>query len=312
VSDTRLRIRRDADADGDIELDLLIAAERGGGTMASDVEYYRTQSRWTDPGRWTPLLSEISPDPAALPGALARLLLHPFVAPLRGVEVPASAIDDRDIRSVEAIFDRLRARDDRPLAVERAPEQRIFCVCAGFARVAAAVLRLNRVPARCRAGFATYFHPGFLEDHWVCEYWDGGAWRLLDAQLDEAAVRELGADFAPADVPRDRFLDASTAWQGLRDGALDPARMGLSPLGLAGTWFVVGNVLLDVAALNKQEMLPWEKWSLGRGCGPGHDPSPEWARKLDEVAGCCTDRPTRRSRSESTANASGSGSRPRS
>jgi hypothetical protein len=253
--------------------------------MGNHVDYYRTQSRWTDPGRWTPLLSEIPADPAALPRALARLLLHPFVAPERGIEVPGAATDDRNIRSVEVILDRVHERDPRPLAAERAPEQRVFCVCAGFARIAAAVLRLNRVPARCRAGFATYFNPGFLEDHWVCEYWDGESWHLLDAQLDELALQELDADFAPSDVPRDRFLDASTAWQALRAGELDPARMGLSPLGLAGTWFVVGNVLLDVAALNKEEMLPWEKWSVGLTCGPGHDPSAEWAQKLDHVAG---------------------------
>ena len=42
--------------------------------------------------------------------------------------------------------------------------------------------------------------------------------------------------------------------------------------------------MLDVAALNKEEMLPWEKWSLGRDCGPGQDPSPEWCEQLDEVA----------------------------
>ena len=252
--------------------------------MASQLDYYRTQSHWTDPGRWAHLLGDIPPEPTTLPRALARLLLHPFIAPLRGVDVPAAATDDRDVRSVEAMLDRVHARDPRPLSVERAPEQRLFCVCAGFARLAAAVLRLHGVPARCRAGFAAYFNPGFLEDHWVCEYWDGAAWRLVDAQLDDATMRDLGEPFVPWDVPRDQFVDASTAWRRLRAGELDATRMGLSGLGLAGTWFVVGNVMLDVAALNKEEMLPWEKWSLGRDCGPGQDPSPEWCEQLDEVA----------------------------
>jgi hypothetical protein len=252
--------------------------------MSSQVDYYRTQSRWTDPGRWTPLLAEIPPEPTTLPHDLARLLLHPFVAPMRGVEMPVAAADDRDIRSVEAMLDRVHARDARPLAVERTPEHRLFCVCAGFARVAAAVLRMRAVPARCRVGFAAYFNPGFLEDHWVCEYWDGAGWHLLDAQLDEVAVQELGVGFAPWDVPRDQFIDASTAWRRLRAGELDPAKMGLSVLGLTGTWFVVGNVMLDVAALNKEEMLPWEKWSVGRECGPGHELASEWAERLDQVA----------------------------
>ena len=253
--------------------------------MTNHLDYYRRQSRWTDPGRWAPLLAEIPPEPETLPGDLGRLLLHPFVAPMRGVEVPAAAADDRDIRSVEAMLDRVHARDARPLAGERAPENRLFCVCTGFARVATAVLRMHGVPARCRVGFAAYFNPGFLEDHWVCEYWDGGGWRLLDAQLAPEAVKELGVAFVPCDVPRDQFIDASTAWRRMRAGEVDPAKIGLSVLGLTGAWFVVGNTMLDVAALNKEELLPWERWSIGRECGPGHDLAPEWAAQLDEVAG---------------------------
>src|SRR4029450_1871963 len=75
------------------------------------------------------------------------------------------------------------------------------------------------------------------------------------------------------DVPRDQFVDASTAWRRVRAGAFDPARMGLSVLGLTGAWFVVGNLMLDAAALNKEEMLPWEKWSGGREGGPGQEPT---------------------------------------
>lgn len=252
--------------------------------MSDTFDLYRTQSRWTDPGRWAGLLAEILPDPRRLPEQLARLLLHPWTASMRGIAVPDTANDDRNIRAVEAMLDRVHARNGTALTAARPPEDRLFCVCAGFARVAATVLRLHAVPARCRAGFASYFTPGFLEDHWVCEYWTGSEWRLLDAQLDDRAQRELGLDFAPSDVPRDRFIDASTAWLRLRAGEIDPSKIGLSALGLSGTWFGVGSVMLDVAALNKEEMLPWEKWSLGRDCGPGQEPAPEVAQQLDDVA----------------------------
>ncbi|MGH7895749.1 MAG: hypothetical protein ACREQL_13840, partial [Candidatus Binatia bacterium] len=107
--------------------------------MDDDVEFYRTQSRWSEPGRWTGLLAEIPPEPAAVVRAVSGLLLHPFIAPMRGVSMPAAAADDREIRSVEAILDRVLARDARPLTVGRAPERKAFCVCAGFARVATAV-----------------------------------------------------------------------------------------------------------------------------------------------------------------------------
>src|SRR5262249_24436405 len=144
--------------------------------MSHDIDPYRTQSRWSDPGRWTSLLAAIPPDPTRVVRAVSGFLLHPFMAPLRGVSIPEAAADDREQRSVEAILDRVHARDGRALDVERSPSNRGFCVCAGFARVATAIFRTHGVPARCRAGFAAYFNPGFLEDHWICEYWDGAGW----------------------------------------------------------------------------------------------------------------------------------------
>ncbi len=94
--------------------------------MAENVDVYRTQSRWSDPGRLASLVAEIRPEPTEIVRAVSGLLLHPFVAPMRGVEMPAAAADDRDIRSVETILDRVRARGPEPLTVERAPENRCF------------------------------------------------------------------------------------------------------------------------------------------------------------------------------------------
>jgi hypothetical protein len=250
-----------------------------------DQDFYRTQSRWSDPGRWASLLAEIPPEPRAILRAVSGVLLHPYLAPMRGVEVPSAAQDDRQQRSVEGILDLVLSRDHRGLTADREPRDRAFCVCAGFARLATAVFRTHGVPARCRAGFAAYFTPGFLEDHWVCEYRNEDRWRLLDAQLDETAVRDFGISFPPWDVPRDQFIDGSTAWCRARAGELDPARMGLSGLGLSGMWFAAGEVMLDVAALNKEEMLPWEKWSVGRELGPGATVPASSLAKLDAVAG---------------------------
>jgi hypothetical protein len=251
--------------------------------MTPSLDMYRTQSSWTDPGRFASLLAAIPPEPSRVVDAVSGLLLHPFVAPMFGIYMPATSTDDRMIRSVEDILARLVARDASALTEPRASEARGFCVCAGFARVATAVFRSHGVPARCRVGFAAYFSPT-LEDHWVCEYWDGSTWRLLDAQLGPHTARDPGIAFSPIDVPRDQFLDASTAWRRMRAGEIDPATMGLSFLGLTGAWFVAGNVMLDTAALNKEEMLPWEKWSAGRELGPGSIVPPAIAERFDAVA----------------------------
>ena len=70
----------------------------------------------------------------------------------------------------------------------------------------------------------------------------------------------------------------------MRAGDVDPSTMVLSPLGLSGAWFVAGNVMLDVAALNKEEMLPWEKWSVGRELGPGAPVPADLAARFDAIA----------------------------
>ena len=43
-----------------------------------------------------------------------------------------------------------------------------------------------------------------------------------------------------------------------RDGRADAAAFGI--LDLHGLWFIAGNVIRDVAALNNHEMLPWDVW----------------------------------------------------
>jgi hypothetical protein len=123
-----------------------------------------------------------------------------------------------------------------------------------------AMLRRHGVPARARCGFGSYFEPGKFLDHWVTEYWndDDGRWVLVDAQMD-ARQRELfRLDFDPLDVPRDRFLVAGEAWARCRAGDADPRAFGI--LDMHGLWFVAGNVIRDLAALNNREMLPWDVW----------------------------------------------------
>ena len=45
--------------------------------------------------------------------------------------------------------------------------------------------------------------------------------------------------------------------QGLKT---DPAKFGIGFVNLRGLWYIAGNLVRDVAALNKMEMLPWDVW----------------------------------------------------
>ena len=165
------------------------------------------------------------------------------------------------LRRVERFVDRLLEIDERPLTIARPPEKRLVGRCHHFALLLTALLRANGVPARARCGFADYFNPGYREDHWVCEYWNGeqDRWVFVDAQLDEVWRTRCKIDFDILDVPRDRFLCAGEAWFRCRSGA-DPTKFGIDHAGVRGLWFVAGDLIRDVAALNKAEMLPWDVW----------------------------------------------------
>jgi len=59
-------------------------------------------------------------------------------------------------------------------------------------------------------------------------------------------------------VPRDQFLVAGDGWRLCRTGKADPKAFGI--LDMHGLWFIAGNVVRDLAALNNREMLPWDVW----------------------------------------------------
>jgi hypothetical protein len=116
------------------------------------------------------------------------------------------------------------------------------------------------VAARARCGFGAYFQESMFLDHWVTEYWNEAhrRWVLVDAQLDMRQRELFKVRFDPLDVPRDQFLVAGDAWRLCRDGKAQPAQFGI--LDMHGLWFIAGNLIRDVAALNNHEMLPWDVW----------------------------------------------------
>ena len=199
-------------------------------------------------------------DPGSLAGVVQGLLIHEHIAPAYGLSLSDSKHAEAHVRPVEEIVRRIVARDARPLSQPRAPGDRQVGVCRHFTLLHVTLLRRPGLRARARCGFGAYFEKGKFIDHWVTEYWneDRRAWVLVDAQLD-AVQRELfKIAFDPLDVPRDQFLVAGDAWQRCRAGTADPQAFGI--LDMHGLWFVAGNVIRDVAALNDQVMLPWDVW----------------------------------------------------
>jgi len=199
---------------------------------------------------------------AELCGVVQGLVVHPFLAHLYGLAPGDVRHAELELRPVAAMLDRALALDPQPLAVPRPPERRIVGNCRHFTLLLCSLLRARGVPARARCGFGAWFEQAQFTDHWVCEVWDEAraAWRLVDAQLDAIQREAFRLPFDPLDVPRSQFVVAGEAWQRCRSGAADPQAFGI--MDLRGLWFVRGNVVRDLAAFAKRELLPWDGWGL--------------------------------------------------
>ena len=166
------------------------------------------------------------------------------------------------VRHVKHILAQIQDIQDATLDQSRPLKERFIGNCRTFSVLLTSFLRHQGISARARCGFGRYFKPGWFEDHWVCEYWnqEQARWILVDAQLDEFQCRLLKIRFDPLDVPRDQFIVAGKAWHRCRKGESDPERFGI--FDMHGLWFIRGNLVRDVAALNKTPLLPWDGWGL--------------------------------------------------
>ena len=221
---------------------------------------FRSPIDMSDAGAKAALIDGLPRDVGGLAKVVQGLLIHEHIAPAYGVTLSAEQHAQAHMRSVEKMLDCIARQDSRPLPQARPPAERVVGVCRHFTLLHVAMLRRWGTAARARCGFGAYFEKAKFLDHWVTEYWneDRKAWLLVDAQLD-ARQRELfKIAFDPLDVPRDQFLVAGDAWQRCRAGKADPQAFGI--LDMHGLWFVGGNVIRDVAALNDHVMLPWDVW----------------------------------------------------
>jgi hypothetical protein len=226
------------------------------------LDFFARAAGMTSGGKHAVMLDKLPRDVATLARIVQGLAIHEYMADAYGLTIPDERKSESHIRPIETILDRLLAIDARPLAVNRAPNKRVVGVCHHFALFTVAMLRAKGVPARARFGFGSYFNPPYFEEHIVCEYWNAAEarWVLVDAQFDEVWRKELEIDHDVLDVPRDRFLIAGDAWAQCRAGQADASKFGIFVGNLRGLWFIAAELVRDLAALNKIEMLPWDIW----------------------------------------------------
>lgn len=251
------------------------------------LSYYAHPGVMSDAGEYAPLLRELPRDAPTLVSILQGLATHIFWAQRYGVNHSEERQAEVQIRTVTRKLARLLEMDPRPLAEPRELEQRLVCNCRDFSLLLAAMLKAHGVPARARCGFGTYFMPNHYEDHWMVEYWkedpalaDGGRWVQVDAQLDALQQEVLGIQFSPLDMPPGQFVLAGEAWQMCRAGKANPDDFGIFEY--HGWDFIKGNVLRDLLALNRIEVLPWDCWGMMEV--DVADFTPEQMELMDRVA----------------------------
>jgi Transglutaminase-like superfamily len=223
--------------------------------------YYAAPGPMTDlAGLPADVFDGLPTDPVGLCRTVPGLVVHEMWANAYGFDVPENRLNDLQARTAVEMTDVIRRLDAGPLSVARPAERRMVGNCRHFSTLSAALLRHAGIPARARCGFATYFEPGKYVDHWVTEYWHAGErrWVRIDAQLDEVQRAAISPEFDTEDLPPGPFLPAGEAWQLCRTGRADPDTFGIFEFW--GLWFVQANVVRELAALNKMELLPWDVW----------------------------------------------------
>jgi hypothetical protein len=267
-----------------------------GPDLSGDRAFYAAQSRVTEPGRHADLVHAVPRSLAAMRVAARELVFHyraggdyaaNGIAPDRVAEI--------DTRYAEAMLGRITELSDLPLTEHRAPSQRLVGCCRDFTVLFLTIARAHGIPARARVGFATYFDPGWYIDHVVAEVWDTGEqrWRLVDPELADDHVDPAdGSRVTAEDLTAGQFVTGPAAWLACRSGRADPARHVVDPSldipAIRGWPFVRHNLIHDLAALAKHEMVLWDNWGWTE---PDRDLTPEQLAVVDELAAMTSGEP---------------------
>ena len=248
--------------------------------MNPTLAYYTQHGPMSDPKTQAHLFENLPASIADLVKIVQGTTIHVFWAERCGFKIPPERMDELQLRSMERRLARTLELDPRPLNEPRPLDRKLVGNCRDHSLLLASLLRHQGIPARARCGFGAYFLPDHFEDHWVTETWNGeqARWMLVDAQLDALQRDAMQIAFDPLDVPRDQFIVGGLAWQMARRGQADPDAFGI--FDMHGLDFVRGNLVRDVASLNKMELLPWDCW----GIIVKEQLDPDDLAMLDEVA----------------------------
>lgn len=227
----------------------------------TNLAYYASHSAITDPREHKSWLTDIPAEPSAIVSIVQGLLIHPLTIKFYDVKLSTQAREERLLRSVHEMLTRLREFGPTPLTVAREPQDRLVGICRDFAVLFIALCREKGIPARMRVGFAPYFDDGPMNyDHWIAEYWNGSRWWAVDPQLDAIQQEQYAIQFDTQKMVLGRdFYPAGQIYQQVKNGEVKSLNYRFNHK-WKGMPCIRGNLLHDLLALNKVELVPWDYW----------------------------------------------------
>jgi hypothetical protein len=250
-----------------------------------ELAFYAAPGPMTDLSSCPPEVFEDLPDD---PDGLMKVVRGCVTSDLmltmvHGLPVPEGRESEGSIRPAADMVRRITELVPGPLVARREPQQRFIGNCRHFATLTCALFRRAGIPTRVRAGFAGYFEPDVWADHWIIEYRRDERWVRVDAQYSDRSFQQMGHTGATSEqLAQTMYCSGAEAWQRCRSGELDPNRfnMGGNNWGIGE---IRGSVLYDLAALNQDEMLPWDCWARMEDAYK-HQTGESYDAMLDDVA----------------------------
>ena len=241
------------------------------------LDYYKTQSEISNPGKYEDFFETLPDSISELCKIVQNTLSHIFwikkkenygFTPHELVEQGRDPSKELNLRNLEDKLDLYFSLDSSSFTEKRENINRVVGNCRDFALLLVSMLRHKGTPARVRSGAAMYFFPLAQEkheDHYICEYWNEkqSRWQMVDPQLDglQRKVLDLTTDYT-LDLPSEHFLGAGRTWNKIRKGGVPPENFGI--FDWRGEMFGLNKLIMDLASLNKVEVLAWESWGI---CG---------------------------------------------
>ena len=202
------------------------------------LSYFATQSAFTDLGKYSEQYAAVPADVTAICSVVQGLFLKQeerYKYPIVNERLLAT-----HARQVSAVLDWVtKLKKGGNVVDAREIPDRFLASSSDYANLFVAICREKGIAARKRVGFAN----GTSCDY--AEYWDGSAWKQID----------------PSGEIEGEIVPAAKAWTACRAGEMDAAQFVADAQHKQLGWDALRtNLILDLAAMNKVELLNWDRY----------------------------------------------------